>query len=191
MRLFGRIVREKRAWILPLAVALAVNVAATGAVVYPLRVRTEAAARRAAAARQNLDAARRAYQAVRQNLVSKTEADRALRRFYTEILPADLAAARRLSNARLVQLAEQSRLRFERRSITTEPPKEAGLAHLRMSMVLAGEYRDIRNFLYRLETAPEFMVIEHVALAQSADRSGTLVLTIEVSTYYRPADHGS
>ncbi len=191
MRLFARILREKRAWVLPLAVGLALNGAAAGVVVYPLRARTAAVARRAAAARAALDAARRAYEATRQKVARKAEADKELARFYAEVLPADLAAARRLSYVRLVQLAEQSRLRFERRSITAEPSTEAGLAQLRMSMVLAGDYRDIRQFLYRLESAPEFMVIDDVALAQNADRSGTLVLTIEVSTYYRPASHGS
>lgn len=191
MNLVGRILREKRGVIVPLAVGLALNGATAAVVVYPLRVRAAAAAERAAAARHALAAAQAAYQAARARLANKARVDADLQRFYAEVLPADLAAARRLGSRRLVQLAEESRLRFERRSITAEQPENAALARLRMTMVLAGDYRDIRTFLYRLETAPEFVVIEDVSLAQSTERGGPIVLTLEVSTYYRPADHAS
>lgn len=191
MNLVRRILGEKRNWVVPLAVGLALNGATAGAVVYPLRGRVAAAAARAAAARRALATARTRHDAAQAQVASKARAEADLRRFYAEVLPANLAEARRLTSTRLVQLAEESRLRFERRTLTSEQAEGAALAELRMTMVLAGEYRDIRTFLYRLETAPEFIVIDDVSLTQSADRNGSLVLTLEVSTYYRPAAHGS
>ena len=45
-----------------------------------------------------------------------------------------------------------------------------------MTMVLEGEYRDVRRFIHALETAPEFVVIEDVALVQG-ERNAPLTLT--------------
>ena len=52
-------------------------------------------------------------------------------------------------------------------------------------MVLAGTYADMRDFIYQLETAPEFVVIDNVQLAEGGDGSGSLVVTLDLSTYYR------
>ena len=57
-------------------------------------------------------------------------------------------------------------------------------------MVLAGAYRDIREFIYRLETAPEFILIEEVLLTQVSETDEALVLTLGVSTYYREEPMG-
>ena len=63
--------------------------------------------------------------------------------------------------------------------------KERGLlARLRTRVVLAGEYEDIRQFIYELETAPEFILIEEVILSQGDASDEALVLTLGVSTYY-------
>ncbi len=51
-------------------------------------------------------------------------------------------------------------------------------------MVLQGEYENIRRFVYELETAPEFVIIDDVTLTQ-ADAAKPLTLTLELSTYYR------
>jgi len=51
-------------------------------------------------------------------------------------------------------------------------------------MVLAGEYEDIREFIYEMETAPEFILIESVVLGQGNGSDDELVLTLGVSTYF-------
>jgi hypothetical protein len=53
-----------------------------------------------------------------------------------------------------------------------------------MTMVLAGSYQDVRQFIHQLETAPEFVVIEDVALVQGEERTAPLVLTLQMATYY-------
>ena len=60
--------------------------------------------------------------------------------------------------------ARQSNLQLERRGSTSEADEDRTLGRLRTSMLLAGDYRDIRRFLYELETSPEFIVIEEVGL---------------------------
>ena len=50
-------------------------------------------------------------------------------------------------------------------------------------MVLSGDYESIRDFIYELESAPEFVIIDDVTLAESDEAEQTL--TIDLSTYFR------
>ena len=124
------------------------------------------------------------YAAASETSENKINADSELQRFYTDVLPLDLAGARGISFRILVKLAEDMNLVLERRSSVPEKDRESMLARLRTTMVLAGEYEDIRQFIYELETAPEFILIEEVILTQGDESNDTLVLTLGVSTYY-------
>ena len=179
-----RIVQEKRLFLLPLAVALAANAALYTLAVYPLTVRVASAERRAAAAAEALGAAEAAHAQAVATRDGKARADSDLRTFYREVLPDDLAGARRITYARLAALAEAANLRYERRSSVNEQDRDSSLARLRTTMVLAGEYPDVRQFIYALETAEEFVVIEDVSLVQRDQDLSALVLTLQVSTYY-------
>jgi hypothetical protein len=57
-------------------------------------------------------------------------------------------------------------------------------------MVLEGEYRNVRRFIHDLETAPEFVVIEDVALAEGTDSDAPLTLTLQLATFFRSEGHG-
>ena len=57
-------------------------------------------------------------------------------------------------------------------------------------MVLQGDYGNLRQFIFELETAPEFVIIDGVTLTQ-ADTSKPLTLTLDLSTYYRLGAHGA
>ncbi len=131
-----------------------------------------------------LDQARANHAIFSQRNENKVNADSQLQRFYSAVLPVDLAGARSISSPFLVMLAEDTNLVLERQ--TSLPEKERGsvLARLRTTMVLAGEYEDIRQFIYELETAPEFILIEEVILSQGDESEEALVLTLGVSTYY-------
>jgi Tfp pilus assembly protein PilO len=191
MKLVKRVVTEKRSWILPLGIALALNAAIYVFVVYPLSLSVQNAAIRAdeAAQKENLSKIRQMQAAT--TVSSKNKATDALKRFYDNILPANLTGARRITYLRLAQLAERADLTYQRGSVREEQDEGSRLARLRLSMVLAGSYADVRRFIYQLETAPEFVVIEHVALAQGQERSSPLVLNLEVSTYYRTGGDGT
>lgn len=181
----ARIVRERRRVVVPLAAAAVLNLVVYALVVYPLSLRVAGAERRAATARQQQAAATREFQAARSMLTSKDRADRELRTFYTEVLPADLAGARRITYARLAQLARDANLRYDRRRYELDTGYEGALRKLRITMVLEGEYEDVRQFIHELETAPEFVVIEDVALAEGVDSAAPLTLSLELATYFR------
>ena len=139
---------------------------------------------RTTAADGQLGQVRAAYAAASEISANKDSADSELQRFYTDVLPVDLAGARSISSPFLVRLAEDANLVLERRTSVSERERESRLARLRTTMVLAGEYEDIRQFIYELETAPEFILIEEVILSQGDESDEEIVLTLGVSTYY-------
>ena len=185
MTLLKRILTEKRALVLPLATAITANMAFAVIAVYPLTVKVTSAERRTATVEQNLRTAETSFAVARAARAEKDQADEALRRFYREVLPLNPAGAREITYARLAQMAEKVNLDYQRRSMTPERPRESSLARLRTTLVLSGAYRDVRRFIYELETTPEFVVIEEVLLEQGTDNTADLVLTLGVSTYYR------
>jgi Tfp pilus assembly protein PilO len=189
--LLRRILRERRTIILPLAGVAVLNVAVYLLLVYPLSLRVSATAGRQTFAARQLAAAQREYEAARAMLTSKDRADAELRTFYGEVLPADLAGARRITYARLAQLAREADLSYDRRSYEPNANYEGSLQKVRITMVLEGEYRNVRRFIHALETAPEFVVIEEMSLTEGTDTSSPLTLTLELATYFRAEGNGS
>ena len=183
MTLLTRILHEKRTPITVVAIILAIDVVLVFAV-YSWSTRASLAETRAAQAMEQRVQAQVTHAAVSATSANKTNADSELQGFYTEMLPSGLAGARIISSPFLVKLAEDTNLVLERRTSVPEKERESLLARLRTTMVLAGEYEDIRQFIYELETAPGFIRIEEVVLSQGDESEEALVLTLGVSTYY-------
>ena len=191
MILLKRILAEKRSVIVPLIFAVLVNVGVYALVVYPLGVKSAGAADRATAATRALAAAEGDQVAARALVTGKSRAEQALTTFYGKVLPADLPAARRLTYARLPALARKANVKYEgRRFDVDQTSKTAKLGHLRIRMVLQGEYEGLRQFIYELETTPEFIIIDDVTLSEG-EANKPLTLTLELSTYYRLGANGS
>jgi hypothetical protein len=185
MTLLKRILVEKRRWIVPLAIGVLANIGVYLFVVYPLAVKSAGAADRAAAAAQSLQAAERDFAAARNLVAGKTRAEQELATFYDQVLPADLPAARRLTYATLPELAQKSHVKFIDRRMEVEPPKkDAQLGALKIETQWQGDYESLRRFIYELERASAFVIIDDVALAQ-VDVNKPLTLTLQLSTYYR------
>src|SRR5712692_1175116 len=68
--------------------------------------------------------------------------------------------------------------------------KGSQFGRLKMRVILQGDYEGIRRFLYALETAPQFVIIDDVSLVQ-AEANKPLTLTLELSTYYRLGADGT
>jgi len=182
--LLHRILQEKRPLVTIVTMVLALDVGLFAFAVYPWSNKVSQAETRAAADEARLGQARASYAAASEARSSKLFADNELQRFYEDVLPADLAGARQISAPFLVQLAEDTNLVLERRSSAPDKERESLLARLRTTMELAGAYEDIRRFIFELETAPEFILIEEVILRQGDASNEELVLTLGVSTYY-------
>lgn len=180
-----RILAEKRTWALVLASAALIEVAVWLAFVRPLAGRVADASRRQASSSQNLRAAGDDLRAARDTVAAFERARTDLSHFHASVLPADLNAAGRVAYLRLAQMARESDLNWDRRTFNPDHVRDTDLDVLRMSMALEGEYQNIRQFVYRVETAPEFLIIDQVALATGRDPQGPLALTLELSTYFK------
>jgi hypothetical protein len=193
--LLKRIAEEKRSVVLPLAVAFVANILAYAFVVYPLGVKSAGAADRAAAAQAARQMAEH-EEAVAQALVTgKASADDELTAFYQKVLPTDQAAARRMTYASLPALARKTNVRYEERRFSigddqVERGHDAHLGHLIIRMVLQGRWENIRNFIYQLESAPEFVIIDDVTLLEGRGDE-PLTLTLELSTYFHKGPDGT
>jgi Tfp pilus assembly protein PilO len=179
-----RILAEKRRLIVPVVVLLLANVALYAVAVYPLAMRVQTIEARAVEAADALTSAEQALASVRAVEQGKSRATEELHRFYTQVLPPDLAGARRITYLRLSQLAEQSGLQADRRSLAPTAESDRTLERLQITMVLEGSYEDVRSFIHQLETSPEFVVIDDVALTEGADEASPLLLTLQLSTYF-------
>jgi Tfp pilus assembly protein PilO len=180
----ARIFAEKRRLILPIAIAAVVNLALYAVVIYP---RTSSAgvleqrAQAAAAARARAAADLRDAEAIK---TGQERATQQLALFYDTVLPKGQKGARQITYLRLATLADQSNLDYDHRTIALKSDRESALEQMTVSMVLEGEYRDVRRFIHSLEAASEFVVIEDVGLVQG-EQNGPLTLTVRLSTYYK------
>ena len=183
--LFRRIVAENRLVVATLSLALLANLLAYILIVRPLEAKSSGAADRAVAAANGLRAAE-AEMAQSDGLVKgKATADEELDAFYKKVLPSDMTQARRMTYASLPALAKKAGVRYEARTTSIETvDREGHLEKMSIRMILQGDYNSLRQFIYALEVAPEFVIIDDVTLVEG-NGDEPLRLTIDLSTYYR------
>lgn len=182
--LVRRAAAEHRRVLLALGVAFVANVLVYAVFVSPLVQQVANVEQRDEAAERALSDAQLEHALASGTLNGKASASTELATFYNEVLPRDLAGARRLTFLRLAQLARDTNLQYERASYEPETDDDSTLTRLQIEMVLLGAYADVRDFMYRLETSPEFVVIDNVQLDEDSTGDGSLVVTLDLSTYF-------
>ena len=192
MTLWRRILSEKRSMIVPLAIILVANIGVYAFVVYPLGVRSAGAATRAENAIVSLKAAERDFAAARALVAGTTRADQELQTFYGKVLPSDFPSARRLTYTTLPDLAKKAGIHIQERRTDVDDggSKKTGLSRLAIKVLLQGDYEAFRQFLYDLESAPEFVIIDDVAMEQ-VEATKALTFNVELSTYFRKGANGN
>ena len=192
----ARVFRDRRAVILPLAVALLINLGIGALVVFPSSERVARGERQELVALQDFAAAQREFGAANRTLQDKTRAEADLKKFYAEVLPADMVGARRATYVHLARLAQDAGLQYQRRLEESREPKQgdgattSALTRFDITMVLKGDYEGVRQFIRDVEASDGFIVIDNVGLAEGPDPGSALVLTVEFSTYYRTPARG-
>lgn len=188
-----RVMAEKRRLIVPLVLAIIGNVLLYAVVVFPLGRQVTSAEEEARIQREQLNRARLDYQAAKATVSGKQQADSALQTFYQDVLPADQGIARKLTYTRLAQLAKQANVTLEHGTNAVTHEKGSALSKLTTTYTLTGDYRDVRRFIYSLETAPEFIVLENVGLSASSgeeQQTRALSMNLDIATYFRSGDVG-
>ncbi|HEY7497151.1 MAG TPA: hypothetical protein VH740_01490 [Vicinamibacterales bacterium] len=188
MTLFRRILDEKRRYVYPLVAAVVLNAALFAAIVYPLSLKVANGERDAAAAASARAAARAEYDTALATIRGKDSADKELKKFYSAVLPPDQSGARRLLTTNIEKFTASANVRELQQKFDATQERGSDLAKLTTTLVLVGEYRNIRKFIHELETAPEFLVLEDVQLSQGQEREQGLNVVLKVATYYRDGD---
>jgi hypothetical protein len=179
---FGRIVSDHRRWLLPLVAVLVINIAVLVAAVLPLRRAVESGSIRAQQSDEALREAQGEFAYAEATRDGQAQASADLDLFYREVLPSGLSMAQRILGLKLAQMARAQNVTFMQRATSPETLANSALERLRVSYTLSGDWDDVRQLIYEIETAPEFAVIDNVGLSESSE---TLSLTLDVSTYYR------
>jgi hypothetical protein len=183
----SRVLADHRRWLVPVGVVLAINVIVLLAVVLPLRQSVQSGAVRAEASAQSLREAMADLKEAEATRDGQTQASADLDRFYAGVLPSDFATARRMAGVKLQQLARAHDVDFQSGAATTETLRESTLERLHVNYSLTGDWDDIRQLIYEIETGPDFLVIDNVQLSEGSLANAPLSLTLDLSTYYRIA----
>jgi hypothetical protein len=181
----ARVIREHRTALIPLGIVLAINIVVLIAVVLPLSRSVTSNEERATAALHAQQSAEAGFRQAEAEREGKSRATADLDTFYRQVLPADVAAARRIADVKVQQLARRHDVRYDKGSTNSTPIRDSTLEQLKTSATLAGDYENVRAFIYELETAPDFVVIENLVLAEGTDAGAPLALELELSTFYR------
>ena len=183
-----RVLAEHRRVVYALAAGIVINILVFAFLVYPLQSDVANVEQRTRAAESALAAAQAEFGRANGALTGKDRALKELDTFYSSVLAKDLTGARRLTFARLAQLAAKSSLDFERRRYEPVVERGSNLTRLKVSMELMGSYADVRDFIHEIESSPEFVVIDEINLAEGSQGDSMLRLTLQLSTYFRTGE---
>ena len=188
---FRRVLAEKRTYIYPLVGAVVLNIALFVAVVYPLSLKVANGERDAQAAASARAVAQAEFDRARATVSGKTLADTELKKFYNAVLPPDQSAARRILYAKIDKMASAANVKLGPERFDVAAVRGSTLQKASADFQLSGEYREIRRFIHDLETAPDFLILENVALSQGQERDRGLNVQVRVATYFRTAGDGN
>lgn len=190
MTLWSRIFAERRAVLLPVIVLLVVNVAVLLLGVLPLSRSVTSVADAAASARLDLANARRVEVQAKAQRDGTDRAVLEMRKFYDDVLPTSFAEGIRVTNFWLQGVAAEYGVKFRTGQWEPEDIRDSRLIQLTGTATLTGDYSDIRKFLYHVETAEQFVVIESVELSQAnvGQADADIEVTLKISTYYLAPD---
>jgi hypothetical protein len=183
-----RVLADYRRWLVPVGVVLAINLVVLIVVVLPLRESVQSSAARAEASARSLADAMADLKDAEGTRDGQSQAATDLDRFYADVLPVDFTTARRITHVKLVQMARAHDVAVQSGAATPETLRDSTLERLHVNYALIGDWDDIRQFIYELETGPDFIVIDNVQLAEGTETNSPLSLTLDMSTYYRAAN---
>jgi hypothetical protein len=189
MSLAARIYRERRKVALPLIAFLLGNVAVFVLAVLPLRRAVTSAESESIDVTLRLHQARLAEKNALDLRGRSEQADKDLRKFYAEILPRDFAGARSQVVYWSQRTADAMNLALRSGEFGQEFVEDSRLVKVTGRITLSGQYANIRRFLYALETAEEFIIVENVVLEQPTQtaQQGTSAgvgVALELATYF-------
>jgi hypothetical protein len=186
---WSRVIADHRRALVPVGVLLAINIIVLFVVVLPMRRSVESGESQAGQSAAALNAAAADLKDAEAMRDGQAQAGKDLEKFYGEVLPANLAVARRTTQLKLAQMARSHDVALQRGAAVSEVLRNSPLERLSVKYSLEGDWDDIRQLLYEIETGSDFLVIDNVGLTEGQGGNAPLALSLDISTYYRVADH--
>ena len=81
--------------------------------------------------------------------------------------------------------AKKQKISIPSISYHQEKIEKEGFKKVSISFTVEGHYKDIKRFIYNLEDAKDFLIIEDLGLARSGRGSDPIKLQIKIATYLR------
>lgn len=188
MTLWRRIFTERRAVILPVLLLLAANIGVLLLVVLPLQTSVAGLETARDSSILTLSQARNIERSAKAAMTSRQRADVELEKFYAEVLPRDLVTATKATNLWIQHAARDAGVTYTAAAFDYVPLRDSKLTRAFARITLSGRYPNIKKFLYALETAEEFIVVEKVELTEpggaTPSQQGVLEVSMTVATYY-------
>jgi Tfp pilus assembly protein PilO len=85
---------------------------------------------------------------------------------------------------KVYRLAKEDGMKSVSFGTAAKEVKEGDLIQVDLKMPVSGDYRDVRKFIYDIETSPLFLNIDNLSLSSEGDE-GQITLTIALTTYMR------
>jgi len=188
MTLWRRIFTERRGVILPVLLLLAANIGVLLLVVLPLQTSVAGLETARDSSILTLSQARNIERSAKAAMTSRQRADVELEKFYAEVLPRDLVTATKATNLWIQHAARDAGVTYTAAAFDYVPLRDSKLTRAFARITLSGRYPNIKKFLYALETAEEFIVVEKVELTEpggaTTSQQGVLEVSMTVATYY-------
>jgi hypothetical protein len=182
---WSRVITDHRRWLVPVGIVLVINLVVLVAVVMPMRRSAESGTSQAAQSSTALNEALADLRNAEATRDGQSQASKDLERFYGEVLPPNFSVARRMMQLKLPQMAQVQGVAFARGTTSEEQLRDSPLERFNVRCSLSGDWDDIRRLIYEIETGPDFLVIDNVALSEGENPSAPLELELEISTYFR------
>jgi Tfp pilus assembly protein PilO len=86
----------------------------------------------------------------------------------------------------LHQMAKKANMRIAelRYEPEAQTAKDARVTRLVIHVSMLGDYDSIRQFLYEIERAPEFVIVDNITLTQG-EQNKSPMLALDLSSYFR------
>jgi Tfp pilus assembly protein PilO len=179
----------RRRLLVPALALLALNVVAYAAYTRPRAVRERDIAARAVVLREEVAVERARVARVRERArtISANAAD--VTRFYEAIGGKGSVLA---VQEDVVALGRQLGLAIGNRSYANDPVKGSrGLTRFRITMPVAGSYRQVATFLRRIEEMRHFVTVDQIALREDSGAAGRATnLNVVLSVYFQDEEAG-
>jgi hypothetical protein len=188
MSLWRRILVERRSVVLPLALLIAVNLVVLIAVVLPLRQSVAGADTARRTSTTDFNMARRDLMDAQRTAESRKQATEGLQKFNEQVLSSNYQTAR---NAVLFWSKDTAMaLGLVPVSIDTSAPievRDSRLMQVSSQFTLRGSYAAIRKFLFTVEAAEQFLVVDRIKVAQPGVQQGnsqSLEFEVTITSFY-------